>query len=359
MTKNSIKIEWGWDMDDVRLRQSVFGYPEREFKLKGRCQRCWGCTIGRFDLNHRVTGIKCRECGQMLQGDAAAGEEDRIWREASHNALNLVFGLACKYDTGAFAFKVFPPLERHTEEDLKTRIAMKSTRHPLQSKRKKLTREEFPPGAPGMLLLQAAVLMAGMGHGYEPDQHSVADFWPSQLNYDGSLTVSPPVDELKQDPRYEEYRMLGRMGATLVSSMVSAFACELVMKAISLTCNDEGNKTHDLRTLFEDLPQECQQRVESDYPDIVEILGQARHIFGDWRYFEMSVGEKAFAGMIDSNRERALAKAARVLMDEALMVGLSWSVNMDAKSDVKVSGSTRSERHKIKVNLKSWELPPQ
>lgn len=51
------------------------------------------------------------------------------------------------------------------------------------------------------------------------------------------------------DIQFRERRLLRNLGETLTAAMISAFACELAMKAISLTVNDQALKTHDLKRL--------------------------------------------------------------------------------------------------------------
>ena len=54
----------------------------------------------------------------------------------------------------------------------------------------------------------------------------------------------------------------------MARGMMSAFACELAMKAVSLTVNDAARKTHDLLCLYDHLPKSSKQRLEFDFPDI-------------------------------------------------------------------------------------------
>ena len=78
-------------------------------------------------------------------------------------------------------------------------------------------------------------------------------------------------------------------GSTMTRALMSAFACELAMKAIRLTRLDEARKQHDLLALYRDLPEDSRTRMEMDYPGIEAILQKARHTFGKWRYFETKI----------------------------------------------------------------------
>ena len=53
-----------------------------------------------------------------------------------------------------------------------------------------------------------------------------------------------------------------RLGSTMTIAMMSAFACELAMKAIRLTRMDEFRKSHDLWQLFQDLSEDSKARMK-------------------------------------------------------------------------------------------------
>ena len=63
--------------------------------------------------------------------------------------------------------------------------------------------------------------------------------------------------------------------------------------------------------------------------------------------------------MIDTERVFALAKAARVLLDEAEMVGLGYSVNVDATQRVTKKGNQSDVHIKQHLNVKGTEAPPK
>ena len=142
-------------------------------------------------------------------------------------------------------------------------------------------------------------------------------------------------------------------------SMMSAFACELAMKSISLTCNDEAEKIHDLIDLYNDLPQHSRDSMEADYPEIEEVLDQGRQVFDNWRYFQRAPSGKAMTSMIGSERARALSKAARVILDEAEMMGLWGNVKIDAKQNVRFNEGRRDYRIELDTTVTGGEWPPR
>ena len=127
-------------------------------------------------------------------------------------------------------------------------------------------------------------------------------------------------------------------------TMNSAFSCELSMKAICLTRTDRARMNHDLWSLYRDLPEDSRTRLEKDFPEVGSVLKEARHTFGKWRYFEVNVGGRGMKAMIDTERASALAKAARVLLDEAELMGLGYSVNVKATQE-RTTETRRPARH--------------
>ena len=203
-----------------------------------------------------MTGIRCRVCGETLEGAEAENEEQRMFAEANINFMNMRLGWHPKYSDGVFVRKVFPHMERLTEEEISQRIAKSMAVMESKRNRDTLTRNEFPAGSPGWLYFQAKVLMAGVENSSNAEEESVVDFPEFDVKDDGSIVVYPIWEEFEKGQRHREYSLMGRMGSTMSASMISAFACELGMKAISLTCKDEATKTHDLLALFDDLPEE-------------------------------------------------------------------------------------------------------
>ena len=63
--------------------------------------------------------------------------------------------------------------------------------------------------------------------------------------------------------------------------------------------------------------------------------------------------------MIDMQQARSLGKAARVILDEAAMVGLDATFKMQAERDVRVHADTEFQKHVIKLKLTGGENPPK
>ena len=109
-------------------RTQVIAFEKAEefsVREKGRCRKCWGSLVGRVDERHELSGIKCRVCGTVLQGEAARIEGLRMDTESLVNADRLnAGGCNAQYERGAeFVWKVFPELERLSEEELNSHVA--------------------------------------------------------------------------------------------------------------------------------------------------------------------------------------------------------------------------------------------
>ena len=168
-----------------------------------------------------------------------------------------------------------------------------------------------------------------------------------------------PTKELSEHTKTSEDELMRRLGSTMTIAMMSAFACELAMKAISLTRMDEARKSHDLWQLYRDLPEDSRARIEEDYPEVDSVLKKARYTFDKWRYFEANVGGQGMSAMIDTNRAFVLAKAARVLLDEAVLMGLGYSVHIDATQEVTQTGDRQHMHINHKLQVTATEAPPQ
>ena len=131
------------------------------------------------------------------------------------------------------------------------------------------------------------------------------------------------------------------------------------MKAITLTAEDEAAKTHDLLALFKGLPEYSRRRIAADYPEIETVLNAGRQTFGTWRYFESSKGEAAAQSMINSAQARNLGKAARVILDEAELMGLGFSVEVNTKDNISDFGDTQTHHLNLRVKVKGHEAPPR
>ena len=351
----AVPIEWGVDMDGMSSTYTFLGY-EQKLSTKGRCKRCWGGLLARVDDDHAWTGIRCRVCGAQLEGKKAQNERDRMLEEQARNIMNISFDRTVSYGDGVFVQKIFPRLEEHSEQEFRTRIRTKTAQG---NKRQHLTRNSFPRGSPGLLFMQANILMAGVAEMFHPDDRFVAEFPDMRFEDGGALTVRMSVEGFRNDPKHSERRLAKRMGTTMAQAMIAAFACELAMKAICLTCKDEAKRTHDLLDLYNDLPKSCRRRVEADFPEITSVLTAGRDTFGKWRYFEKKVGEDGLHAMIDMDRARRLAKAARVILDEAEVVGLAGVVDMKAAMDMHAVGDQEFHKQRINLSIKGREGAPK
>ena len=345
------------DLDDLTFKCSGWDGSAQEARVKGRCARCWGGLVARHDDRKQLTGIKCRVCHEKLEGEAASEEYSRMNNEHAANLQNVPSGrLPCYAADAIFVLKTFPVRECIPLEDLKARIS-RSIATPNASGQ--LDRNGFPLGTPGFFVLEAATLMAGVEDISHPHAWSVADFPDVHFRDDGSAVYTISTEGIGDDPQFHERRLLQNLGRTLTAAMISAFACELAMKAISLTVNDKALRKHDLKRLYDDLPKPSRRRIAADYSGIEDTLDAGRQTFDTWRYFESKVGKAAAQALIDTQQARNLGKAARVILDEAEMVGLGSTVNLEGQQDVRASGDAQDYRQNLKINVKGHEAPPK
>ncbi len=181
----------------------------------------------------------------------------------------------------------------------------------------------------------------------------MAPFSDTETQDDGSTKLYLSREELSRHSKIRAHELMMRLGSTMTIAMMSAFACELAMKAIRLTRMDEARKSHDLWLLYRDLPTDSRTRIEEDFTEVDSVLKTARHTFDKWRYFEADVGGRGMKAMIDTDRAFVLAKAARVLLDEAELMGLGYSVKVDATRTV-TETDDRQHVH-IKHRLSTYE----
>ena len=358
-----VKIEWNWDLDDESQQIKSIGLGDQEhalgeegrFRLKGRCRRCWGGLIGKIEAGHEPMAIRCRVCGLLLEGDEAREEYKRMSKESSFNTSAMVLGIRPKYrGDAAFVQKIFPYMDRLSSEEFSQRSSGEAQKG---VKKGWLTRSSFPAGSAGFLFLQGRALMSGVER--LPREYSVARFWDVDMNDDGSSTVHIPTEQLGEHSKTSEKELMKRLGSTMTIALMSAFACELAMKAISLTRRDETRKSHDLWELYSDLPEDSRARIEEDFPEAGSVMENARHTFGKWRYFEVDVGGHGISAMIDTDRAFSLAKVARVLLDEAELMGLGYSVHINATQQIAETGDSRDVHVKHKLHTTAKENPPR
>ena len=281
-----------------------------------------------------------------------------MFNEYAVNLGNVLSRRLPRYaDDATFVLKTFPVREGMPPDDFYDRIARAKA---TPSTRNKIDRNRFPPGSPGYFVLQATTLMASVEDITHPHDRSVADFPDICFRDDGTAVYTVSMNGIADDPQFHERRLLQILGETLTAAMISAFACELAMKAVSLSVNDTALKKHDLKQLYDDLPESSRLRVVADYPGIEAALDAGRQTFDRWRYFETAVGETVAQALIDTEQARNLGKAARVILDEAEMVGLGCAVNLESRLDVGVSDDAGNYRKhlNININIKGLEAPP-
>ena len=356
---DTVAVEIGWRLDfhDHRAGEAASAV------IKGRCTNCWGRLVGQLGAGERWTEIKCRVCGKSVEGDDAVREMEKMCREMVESLPTARRGLAAKYREDAkFVLKVFP------EMDLDTAYFDRRYNAKLAEGRKKKTisRHDFPKGTAGYLYLQACALMAGTASlpyekrviqypDYDFETHRISDI---DVEIHGSeVRVSAKAPH--RNPLSAERVTMERMGLIMMSGMTAAFACELALKAILITRQDEAKKTHDILDLYEELPEDCKTRLMADFAEIEEVLEEGRQVFGRWRYFEENVGGEAIQAMVNTERESLLAKTARVLIDEGTIAGLSYEVkvNMDAELKRKEEEDDVRYVEKYKLSITGTEAP--
>ena len=347
---STVEITWQEDFDDHST------YKATGATIVGRCTYCWGRLVGRQDENKRWTSIECRLCGKSVEGEDAMSEMERMHREAAANLPNVCWGLAAEYREDAkFVLKILPDMDRnqaHVAKRIATKIA-------AGGRKGWLSRHDFPGGTAGHLYLQAGTFLAGIES--LPREQSVIPY--SDLDFeeprisdfkvadDGSTHVLGEIAYRFRRPP----ELLKGMGLRMMLGMTSAFACELVLKAILITRLDEARKTHDLLKLYNDLPEDSRTRLKADFAEIEDVLEQGRHTFEKWRYFETNVGEEAMKAMVNYPRALALAKAARVIVDEGEIAGLDGEVKVDVAGNVERGGGDESYQESVNLEVTGWE----
>ena len=325
--------------------------------LKGRCTTCWAGIVMKSNSNHKCVEIICRGCGKSLVGEDAAKEHARMSLEQSDHAFRLSGQIEFAYERkppGPFVWKIIAPLKRETDNEFKTRIKKSAqTKAPSGY----FGRGRFPLGAPGLLYLQAKILSDGLHTVPGFDESSIGGFPHSEGHSDGSVSVYFSKEELEGGPPYREHRMMKMMGANMVAAMSSAFACELAIKAICLTCNGLALKSHDLSDLYGELPDDSKSRIEFDYPELPDVMQEGRERFGQWRYFESVNAESAMRALASPALSRSLLKSARVLLDEGTVVGLSGNVKLEAIQNVRMLNEDRFEKYGYNFEINGGESP--
>lgn len=328
---------WRHPFDDRGPEDQSIG-PARRVDISVRCVNCWGQGEALITSTDACVGLNCQVCDRRVDDWQAGHEWQRMTREAGRDQSGARVGRPQEYaDDAKFVLKLLPEMDRDRAK-FEERVE-KTTRDAVQrSKRDRLTRLDFEErGTPGFFYLQACAFVAGLNAAPRdislaapPDalQELLGDDALSQsITPGGQLEISLSAPD---SPRAQQ-EMLRRMGGALMASFSAAFACEVGLKAILLTRTDVAVKSHNLSTLFGDLPGDCQKRLLGDFAGLDDVFEKYGRTFDAWRYFEPAAGPDAFLGLVDLERVRALEKAARVIIDEGAIVGLQHDIRHDWK----------------------------
>ena len=349
----------GWRNFDDRAPDDRRPGRARAVETSGRCANCWGTVEEEKDAGGRWVRIACRICERAVDGGEAQREADQMRREAELNMPGARTGRGSKYREDAlFVVKVLPDMDRDTVA-FDARVAASKTGG---TKGRKLCRRKFRPGTPGYLYAQARIILSGLENlSGEMSAIALSDFdfgAPRIESVEAALADGSPQASLRVPATHRkptDRTLLARMGTTLVAGMTASFACEVGMKAILLTRRDEAEMTHDLLDLYQALPDDSRERMEADFAGIGDVFERYRQSFGKWRYFEESVGQEAMTGLVDTDRVWELGKAARVIVDECVIAGLDFDVEIDAEFDGEWVGNRSSLKTKVGLSVTGRE----
>ena len=301
--------------------------------VEGRCTACWGSARPPEYEGGEVTGIECGLCANRLTGREAALEWKEIERELGRNLPRAGRGRAAKYRPDAkFVAKVIPDMPRD-KAGMDARIQAALELPSRMNRERWLTRHKVPAGEAGYRYLQAKLLVAAA---CSLPQDTAINRW-NEVEPAGPVKVR--IERLEEGThirteaegvsRTAPGTWTARLGMNMMRALTAAFSCELALKAILMTRNDRVRMTHDLRALYDDLPEDSRARLRGDYGAIADVLRASREIFGNWRYFTNSASIKeAMERSMHPERVRNLEKAARVIIDECAMAGLEGELTL-------------------------------
>ena len=302
--------------------------------VEGRCAACWGNARQPECDGGEVTGIECGLCTNRLTGCEAANEWKEIEQELGRNLPRVCRGRAAKYRPHAkFVAKIIPDMPRD-KAGMDARIRATRKRPSRMNRERWLTRHNVPAGEAGYLYLQAKLLAAAAG---SLPQETAINRW-NEVELAGP--VKWRIERLEDERIHIRTEAEGvsraapgtwtaRAGANMMRALTAAFSCEVALKAILMTRNDRARVTHDLRALYDDLPEDSQARLKGDYGVIGDVLRASRETFGSWRYCENSASLKeATECSLHPERVRNLEKAARVIIDECAIAGLEGELTL-------------------------------
>ncbi|MCY4400883.1 MAG: hypothetical protein OXE96_16320 [Gemmatimonadetes bacterium] len=297
--------------------------------VEGRCTECWGNVRQPDCEGGEVTVIECGLCANRLAGREAANEWKEIEQELARNLAKVSLGRPAKYRPDAkFVAKIIPDMPRDKAGmDARIRAALKlpSREHRVRW----LTRYNVPAGEAGYLYLQGKLLAAAARslpretaiNRWDEVELAGPVKWQIERLDETGIHISTEAEGV---PRTAPATWSERAGVLLMRTLTAAFSCEVALKAILMTRNNRARMTHDLRALYDDLPEDSRARMRGDDAAIGDVLRESREIFGDWRYFENSASMKEAAERgLHYERVSDLERAARVIIDECAMAGLT------------------------------------
>ena len=344
-----VSLNWRFQFRDRVAHDPLVG-PARMVDIAGRCTDCWGEVVGQMDANRLWIRLECRDCRRRVDAGDAEREAKRMTLEAEDNIPRVRVGRGAVYHEKArFVLKILPDMDRDKVE-FEKRVDNAKRKVQPKPRRGRLTRRDFSKmGSPGSLYLQACALVSGLGSlPREMSAISLSDFDLENPRID---ITGPSVDAVgrvqmsAQVPRKPSNtgRMVERMGTAMIAGFSAAFACEVGMKAILMTRLDEAEMTHDLLALYKSLPEDCRERLQADFAGIADILEKYRHAFGDWRYFDSSGGQDATLALVDTDRIWGLRKAARVIVDEGVVGGLQYDIDLRYDVDLQATAHVNED----------------
>jgi len=352
-------IEWNVDFDKRTISVPDFfneNGAARSIKYKGRCRFCWGNLIGRLE-GQAITAIRCCVCGLRVEGDEAHLEYEKMQAATAithlqsypPKGLRVTLERPPEYQEGKmFISKLFPSVDHPKIDPDSQQDTCGLTRGQW------LIRREFSPGTLGWFILQAHALISSIRYDKSPSH--IVHSPHIELKEDGTATVQGVTDAPSP---IRESQVMQILGSTMANALLSAFACELVMKGIALSVIGKARKTHNLHELYCDLPDTSKERIEKDAPDIEYVLKRTQDTFGKWRYLQEDVAEAAIGAMVDYDRNVLLGRIARILLDEAEIVGLGYSASLKIKQEIyKENKHTKLKGTMHKIDVEGREKVP-
>ena len=106
------------------------------------------------------------------------------------------------------------------------------------------------------------------------------------------------------------------------------------------------------------LPESSRERLEFYFPGIAEVVKEVRQRFRRWGYF-LRDKKEALTAVTCTILEQSLDKAARVLLDEAEVVGLRGGEDLKPRPDVTDRGDRKKALCKFRATMKGAEDPPR